>query len=528
MKRNHLCKTGAIAIIFSLVISCFTSCSQAAEGSVTPTQSEATKVSVSSSAETLSASPTPVIKQTYKDEDTDSRYDETSATKITLRDTSIVVSGTGAKASGSTVTITSAGTYIMTGTLSDGQIVIDADKKDNVRLVLNGANITNKTGAAIYAALADKLTITLVEGTQNVVTDGGSNFAYTLVADEEPNAAIFAKCDLIFNGTGSLAVHAGFNNGIGTKDDLVIVSGGYDIDATNDGLKGKDSITILDGNLKISAGGDGIQSDNSEDTAKGWVLLEGGIIEISAANDGIQAYSNLTINGGTIEVTKSYEGLEAAIITITNGMINLISTDDGINAAGGNDSETDGQLEKGSFAQTGHYSINISGGTISFVAGGDGLDSNGDLNISGGTIYAFINSTPDNGAIDVDGTFTATGGTIVYGGTGAAGIPGDNSTQSYVAVNTISEGSKISVQKDGKEIVSFTPSMNCQYLVISSPDIKSGESYDILSNGNPLDTVTGGTGNVGGMSGGNGGGRQGGKPGRPDGSGQFSRTIEHS
>lgn len=518
---------------------------------------------------------------------------DSQATMISLEGTSISVNGSGATASGAILTITTAGTYVVSGTLTDGQIVINATKDEKVHLILNGVDITNTSGAPIYAPQCDKLIVTLADGTQNTLTDGGSNYQYADTANEEPNAALFCKDDLTINGTGSLTVNAGFNNGIGTKDDLLIVSGNITVNAANHGLRGNDSVTILDGNIQITAANDGIQTNNTEDTSLGYILIESGTLTITAGHDGIQAdtalsitggtlnittdnqstatdstsdsykglkatsdivitggsftidsaddsiHTNgnvsisggeftlssgddgihadttLTINGGTIIVEKSYEGLEAANIIIADGTIDITSSDDAINAAGGVDQSGSGQGFGGDkFAASGAYSINVSGGNISFVAGGDGIDSNGSVDISGGNIIALISSSADNGAVDCDGTVTFTGGTIIYGGTGIGSVPGQNSTQSYAYTDKgISAGTEVSLQSGGQTLASFTPAINCQYLAISTPDIVSGQSYDFYSGSTLAATVSAGTGG-GGMMGGGGKGDMGGGGGR--------------
>jgi len=423
-------------------------------------------------------------------------------TKIALNGSSASISGIGASAVGSVVTITEKGTYVISGTLTDGQIAIAATNTDEVRLVLDGVDITNKTGAPIYASQCEKLIVTLAEGTQNILTDGGSDFQYVNTTDEEPNAALFSKDDMDINGTGSLTVNAGFNNGIGSKDNLVIISGNITVNAVNHGLRGNDSLTITDGILNITAGNDGIQTKND-------IVIDGGTFNIASADDGIHADGILTINGGTINVTESYEALEASSIVITGGVMDLVSSDDAINAAGGADqSGAGGTFGKDSFASAGMYSIDISGGSITLFAGGDGIDSNGTINVSGGTIISMIKSTNDNGAIDADGEVTFTGGTIIYGGTGMGSAPGRNSAQSYVFVNSgITAGEEITVKKDGKVLIAFTPAINGTYLALSSPDIISGESYEIYSGESLISTITAGTGGgQGGFGGGRGGG----------------------
>jgi len=569
----------------------------------------------------------------YKDEDLDSSWNAASATNITLNGTSATSDGGGVVVKGSTITIGEAGTYVVSGTLKDGQIVIAATKDDTIKLVLNGVNITCSTGAPIYASKSDKVIITLADNTENTVTDGGTQFTYADAAAEEPDAAVFSKNDLTINGSGTLTVNASFNNGIGTKDDLVIASGNIIVKAVNHGLRGRDSLTVVDGNFTISAGNDGIQSNNDEDTEKGWISLEGGSYNIIAAHDGIQAetvlsvlagsyeittgdgtstitstlnvtttdtttteaisdsykglkantdlaitggkfiinsvddaiHSNnniaitngefaiesgddgvhadadLAISGGTINVSKSYEGLEGATINISGGTIDIVSSDDGINAAGGSsdvvrkvaspteenaatseaiDRNDNGKFRKDSFSSSGNYYVNIAGGNVTVNAGGDGIDSNQDITISGGTIVVLINSTRDNEAMDYDGIYTVTGGTIIYGGTNAGAAPSSDDKHSYVYLSAqIKANSAVTVQQNSKTIVTFIPAIACATLIISSPDIVSGESYDIYQDGAVLSTATAGTGGASGPGfGGRGGGMSGGDRGTlPDG-----------
>jgi hypothetical protein len=443
-----------------------------------------------------------------KAEDLDSAWNATTAVKIAFNQTSISVDGSGATVNRNIVTITRAGTYVVSGTLSDGQIRIAATKKDVVRLVLNNTNITNSTGAPIYASQCDKLIITLAPGAKNTLTDGGSRFVYASAADEEPNAALFSKDDLSINGTGALTVNAGFNNGIGTKDDFVIAGGNITVNAANHGLRGNDSVTILGGVFVINSTGDGVHS-------KGDIIISGGDFALTTKDDGIHSDKDLYISGGNIRVLASYEGLEAEHIYISAGTISVVATDDGINAASGTASAaTGGRFGRGGFSPPGNYSINISGGAITVRAGSDGLDSNGSINISGGTVVVLSSArnTMGDGAIDADGAVTFTGGTIIYGGTSTGNSPGGASTQSYVYIDTpIPANNTISVRSGGTTLITFTPPTDCRYLVLSSPDIVNGRNYEIYNGTNRIAAPVAGTG--GGMGGGR-GGRGGGNGGR--------------
>ncbi|NGZ76436.1 carbohydrate-binding domain-containing protein [Saccharibacillus alkalitolerans] len=233
------------------------------------------------------------------DENYAADWDESDAVTIKLAGASASVDGAGAEAANGSVTITAAGTYVLSGSLSDGQIVVDTADAESVHIVLNGADLTDGDGAPIYVKAAEKVILTLAEGTVNSVTDG---VTYTLNEDEEPSAAIFSKADLTVNGTGSLTVTANYKDGIASKDALNIVSGTIDIKAADDGIVGKDRVYVEDGTVTIDAAGDGIKSTNDKDAEKGFVAIKGGTFEIKAGNDGIQGETNVVVDGGDFNI----------------------------------------------------------------------------------------------------------------------------------------------------------------------------------------------------------------------------------
>lgn len=236
-----------------------------------------------------------------KSEDLDASWDKNTATKITLNSGGIDVNGGGASVNGSIVTIGSAGTYVVSGTLTDGQIAVNAPENALVRLVLNGVELSNSTTSPVFCKQADKLLIILAEGSTNTITDSES-YVFPNADTDEPNAAIFSNTDMTVNGTGALAVKANYNNGIGTKDDLIVVSGTLNVTARNDAVRGRDSVTVLDADLTLTADGDGIQSNNGTAEDKGWIELYGGTFNIIAAHDGVQAETWLTVEGGDFNI----------------------------------------------------------------------------------------------------------------------------------------------------------------------------------------------------------------------------------
>ncbi len=236
----------------------------------------------------------------YQEDDYQTEIPE-AAVKIILSGETARVEGNGASVSGGVVTVRDAGAYLVSGTLGDGQIVVEAAKGDTVRLILQNASITNSTGAAIDVKQCDKLILTLAGGSENLLADGES---YTLSAGEdEPDAALFSKEDLTINGGGSLCVSANHRNGIASKDDLVILGGTISVTAVNDALRGRDSVSILGGSLTLTAGNDGIKSNNDEESDKGWIAIDGGAFTIDAGHDGIQAETALTVGDGVFTIT---------------------------------------------------------------------------------------------------------------------------------------------------------------------------------------------------------------------------------
>ena len=220
-----------------------------------------------------------------------SDYDS-SAASITLKDNDIAITGEGAAANGNTVVISKEGTYLITGKLTDGQIVVEAAKTDKVQLVLDGVDVTCTNGAPLCVKSADKTVLTLAEGSKNVFTDGANG-------NEEQNACIFSKDDLAVNGTGTLTVNGNYNNGIGSKNDLEIISGTIKVTAVKNGLKGNDSVAVMTGTIELSVGKDGIKSDNDTETGKGYVYIENADITVKAGDDGIQAVNAIVFSKGS-------------------------------------------------------------------------------------------------------------------------------------------------------------------------------------------------------------------------------------
>ena len=265
---------------------------------------------------------------------------ETATGVITLNGDSIDSGGSSVDISGTTVTITSAGTYTFSGTLNDGQIIVDSSENGVVNLMLSGTDIACSTSAPIYIKNAEKTVITLAEGTNNTVTDA-ETYIYENAIVTEPDAAIFSTDDLVIEGSGSLTVNANYNDGIACNDSLEITGGTISVTAVNHGIKGKDYLDIKDGVITVSALGDGMKSTNDTDPEMGYVLVEGGTINISAGDEGMQAVNGIQINGGTIDITAENNGLKTDVwIDIQGGVVTIEVNGSGLETVSATGSET--------------------------------------------------------------------------------------------------------------------------------------------------------------------------------------------
>ncbi len=426
------------------------------------------------------------VSDVFTSRDLENSYDETDCVDITLTGESAACSASGVSIDGGTVTITKAGTYRLSGTLSDGMILVNADSSDKIQLVLNGVDITNSTSAAIYVAQADKVFLTTVSGTENSLTNGGS---YVQIDDNNIDAVIFSKDDLTLNGEGSLTITATAGHGIVSKDDLVITAGTYVITADEHALSGKDSIRIAGGSYTISCGEDAIHSENDDEDEKGYVYIAGGVFEIAAGDDGIHAGYAVMITAGEINITTSYEGIEGLSIDILGGTISLVASDDGLNAAGGNDSSGFGGYGESIFAVTDGAYIRISGGTLDVSAGGDGIDSNGDLSVSGGTITISGPANSGNGSLDYNGTAQITGGTVmaVEASTSMAENFGSTSTQGSILVAASGSESVSLTNSAGEVLLSLSPNRSFGAVLLSCPDLVQGETYTLSVDGTEME-----------------------------------------
>lgn len=427
---------------------------------------------------------------TKRDSSTD--YDEAAAQYIDL------------DAQTGDITLTEAGDYVLSGTLSDGSVIINAPEDAKLHLILNGAHIASQSAAALYVISADKVFVTLTDGSENGISAAGDS-----AEDDYANvdAAIFARCDISFNGSGSLSVSSAKGRGIVSKDDLVFTGGSYMIQAANHGISGKDSIRIADGSFVVTAGKNCLDSDN-DDSDKGFIYIAGGSfdlssgndachcsgdfdflagsMELSAADDGVHSDAALSVSGGSITILLCYDGLEGVTVDISGGTIDITSSDDGINAANGSSDSahdgTDGTPAESAGGVTdmsgdppekpdGSGDIgtasgsapeaptNMPGGMGGGFGGGDdpfAADSSCLVTISGGTVR--INAQGDG--IDSNGDLVISGGEVYISGPRNGG----DGALDYNGSGTISGGIVVACDMGGMS-QNFSDGSQCSAMI---------------------------------------------------------------
>ena len=416
----------------------------------------------------------------------DYEWDSSSEISITLNGTSISASSTVVSVSGSTATITAGGCYSVSGTLTNGQIVVYAKNQD-VKIKLNGVTVANSSGSPLLIEKAEKAIVFLADGTTNTFTDA-SSYSNSDIS----NACIYSKTYLAITGAGILNVTGKYQDGIASADELIINNGIITVTAVDDAIRGKDYLKINDGTIKAtSTTGHALKSDNDESTGLGYVQIDGGTMTLaSTSGKGIKALNKYIQNDGNITITKSYEGIESANITINGGTLNLIATNDGLNA-------TKGTTAGGTESSDGS-SVNITGGTvIANVTNGDALDSNGTLSITGGVVVVNGPSSGDGDGADVNGSFTISGGTVVIAGKSLSigGMNGSSisGSQPYIKLSgSISSSTLADLRINNTDIITFKPKYGGTSFILSSSNMTKGASYTIYAGGSYSTTANSG------------------------------------
>ena len=383
--------------------------------------------------------------------DMDSDWDTSAATHITLSDNGSVISGNGAYVYDGNVYIAYAGHYVLTGELTNGSIIIDAEKSDKIWLLLNGVTIHCDNDAAIRVVQADKVFLTLADDTENTISSGAQSDSQTDSSDVD--GVIYSRDDLTINGNGTLVVNAEYYHGIVCNDDLAITGGNITINAVQDGIHANDSVRIRDSVISISAGDDGITVSNDDETAF------------------------LYVESGSISIPSCYEGLEAVDVTIAGGNIDIVPTDDGINAAGSGENAV----------------IRITGGDITITnpsgRDADGLDSNGNIYIEGGRVLISVSDSGSNCAIDYGsengGKCIVSGGTVITcGGSAMIEELDSDSPQGFLLYYTVAEPGAIIELRDSDSRVLLSEAISCSFssVILSTPELKVGDTCTIVIN----------------------------------------------
>lgn len=420
-------KRGIVLVLFAVLFA-FSGCSFTGAAESESPSSKADTTEGESQVSIKSAS------EMFTDRDKEIGYDEETSAHITLSGDGAFSDSDAVQISGSRVTVTDEGTYIFSGVLEDGMIVVNAEDTDQVQLVLDNVQITSADSAAIYVMEADQVFLTTASGSENTLANGG---AYVAMDDNHIDAAIFSKSDLTLNGAGTLTVTAAAGHGIVSKDDLALTSGTYEITAASHGLSGKDSVRIASGTYSITSGKDGIHAENGDDASKGFLYVAGGDFKITSQGDGMSASSDQQISDGTFAITTgegsasvdmktearefgprgnfqadaatveeedsvSQKGMKAdGAVTITGGSFTADTADDSIHAGG---------------------DILITGGEYELKSGDDAIHSDAAVAIQNGTFaipYCYegiegLSVTVDDGIFDItsqDDGFNAAGGT---------------------------------------------------------------------------------------------------------------------
>jgi hypothetical protein len=401
--------------------------------------------------------PAPAIANTHAKAD-DGDYKPSKANTIKLADGASKVTGDGATVKGDVVTITTAGTYLLSGSLGDGQVVVNSPGDGKVKLVLDGVDIASATTSPVVVTGADEAVVILADGSENTLSDSPAASADDEKPDA-PTATLFSAADLTIAGTGSLTINGKSKDGIASKDGLVILGGTVNVDALDDAIAGKDYLVIDDGTLFVTAGGDGLKSNGDTPGELGWIRVDGGAATVEAVSDGVAAEGAITVTGGTVEVAKSDDGVQARVIDLSGGTLSIAAIGDGIKAGSGTAAPGAPKVVEDGVKLT------VSDGTVIIDASGDGIDSKGTATITGGVV------------------------TIGKAGKNAIDVLGTTKTPDEVTLTLAAAGKVELKDADGGVVASFTaPKAGPRVLI--AKDIKAGETYSVTVDGNEAGTVT--------------------------------------
>ncbi|WP_328872667.1 carbohydrate-binding domain-containing protein [Streptomyces sp. NBC_00287] len=469
----------AVGVLASAVLgtAALAGCSSDNSASATTSSSSSSTSTVTADGSQDAATVLADNKDAHVESGDDVGADESAAVDITLDGGSASVDGNGARADGSTVTITTGGTYRLSGKLTEGQIVVNAQDA-SVTLILDGVDITSSSGAAIAATEAKELVVVLAEGSDNTLTDTDS-----YAEDADVNAALFSAGDLTIAGDGSLTVHGNGNDGIASKDGLVVDSGTVKVEAADDGIRGKDYVVVYGGTVTVTAGGDGVKSDNDTDEDAGYIAISGGTVKVTAAGDGVDAATDLVMTGGRLtSVAKasddsSAHGLKSGVISVLeSGTVTVDASADALHS---------------------DSAVHLNGAKVTAAAGDDGIHAEGDLVIGKGTLEI----TTSNEGLEGKDILVSGGSTTVRSSDDGVNASGSESNSSnarggfgggegagdYSAEVT---GGTLVIDADGDGFDSNgTAEVTGGTVVVNGPEMNGNGALDV----NGSFTVSGGT-----------------------------------
>lgn len=484
---------------------------------------------------------------TYTEDDYYSDYSKNIIAKVNLAGRTATSESKNVLTEGSNVTILGGGTYVLSGELTDGSIIVDAPDGGEVRLVLGGVKVTSGDFSALYVKEAKKVVLSLVEGTENTFTDG-SAYSEEKLEDGKPTAAIYAKDDLTVNGSGTLIVNGNYQDGIKVNDLLKVTEGTLKVTAADDGINANDGMAFLAATVEVTSGGDALKCENEKEE-QGFIALEGTALTVVSEGDGISAssaiYANgvtasitagsgtntldsgddalhsdgdLTIKGGdftlaadddavhgeknvyiapkTMEISRCTEGIEGGTITIDGGDIRITSRDDAINAVG----ESAGGFGRGPMGMRNReitdedIYLTINGGNLYLETSGDGVDSNGAAVVNGGQLEVYGPENNGNSSLDFEYGFLLNGGKVLAAGSsGMAELPSEASKQPslvfYLEENYKAQSSLVVTDSDGNVIMTGEAAKKFDWVLVSSPLLEIGKTYTLTVNDTVVTTV---------------------------------------
>lgn len=410
-------KIVAILLTLTMTMFLFTGCGTDVEGAEENSSSSG-NLAVQESAQTASEGEMPKVEWATEPVEGSAPEEVVDATVEFSEDEITVDQGgtdTGIKVQGTVLTIQKAGIYQIKGSLEDGQVVIDTQDEDTVKLILNGVKITNSDSAAVYVASAPKkVTLHIQKGSVNIVEDG-ADYAQDVVKEDEIKAAIFSKDDLKISGSGELYVTGNYNKGIYSKDDLEIKNAEVYVSAVDDAIRGKDSLTVESAYIYVEAGGDGLRTSNEAEEEKGQIAISDSEIYLTVSGDCVQAISELTVTNSTGVLNSGGGAKEAETKTGQPGSgdrgdrkgsedkkdtDNTSAEDDG-----SEDSEDTTVSTKGMKAGT---TLTLNGGNYTFDCKDDAIHCNDTVTVQNGTLYI---AAGDDG-IHADNVLTVENGNL--------------------------------------------------------------------------------------------------------------------